>query len=265
MQIMRAAALLYVCALIPLSVGAQQAAPTPAPSAERDPQALAILQQSLEAMGGIQPSDSVATGTVTPVAGGQTNQGTIRILTKGTAESLVQFTMPNSVETTIYANGEASQTVNSTQIPFPLEPTVTSQAAEFPLPLILALINNPDTSFQYVGIETLSGESLYHIKTWDSFASLPAFQNLSSFSARDVWIDSNTSLPQRISYTRYPAQGDGGTMTDVFFTNYLKSSGILYPSAISESLNGTPWATITVQSVAFDTGLSDSNFPVQAQ
>lgn len=230
----------------------------------RDPQSIAILQQSIINMGGTLPADSVATGNIQTVAGSQTSQGTIRILTKGTAESLVQITTPDTTQTCIFSNFQANELTGATVAVLPLELVVTSQAPDFPTPLLAALLNDPDTSFQYVALESANGLSLHHIQAWDSFASQPTLQGLADFSLRDIWINASTGLPQRISYERRPAHGAvAGVAVDVFYSRYQNSSGLLYPSTIQKSLNGTPWATITIQNVAFNTGLTDSDFPVQ--
>jgi len=233
-------------------------------TATRDPQAISILQQSIKNMGSTLPSDSVATGSVQTVAGSQTTEGTVRVLTRGTAQSLVQITTPNATQTCIYSNGRANELVGATVTVLPLELVVTSQAADFPTALFAALLNDPDTSFQYVALEASNSLSLHHIQAWDSFSSQPTLQALADFSMRDIWIDASSGLPQRVSYVRRPAHGAvAGVAIDVFYSNYQNSSGLLYPSTIQKSLNGTPWATITIQNVAFNTGLTDSDFPVQ--
>jgi hypothetical protein len=230
----------------------------------RDPQSIAILQRSIINMGSTLPADSVASGSVEIVAGSQATQGTVRILTRGTAQSLVQITTPDASQTCIYSNGRANELTGATVTVLPLELVVTSQAADFPIPFLAALLNDPDTSFQYVALEASNGLSLHHIQAWDSFASQPTLQALADFSLRDIWIDASSGLPQRISYVRRPAHGAvAGVAIDLFYSNYQNSSGRLYPSTIQKSLNGTPWATITIQNVAFNTGLTDSDFPVQ--
>ncbi|MGH9699848.1 MAG: hypothetical protein ACRD52_10360 [Candidatus Acidiferrales bacterium] len=230
----------------------------------QDQQALSVLLASLKAMGGVIPSDSVAAGSIETVAGGQPSQGTIRILTKGLTETLVQITMPDGTRSTVYGNGQASETVSDSVKALPLELAVTSQAPEFPLPFVAALLNDPDMSFRYVGIENSNGTSLQHIQAWKSFKSQPNLQFLCAFSMRDIWIDAASSLPQRISYIRRLARGAvAGVAVDYFYSNYQNSSGVLYPFSIERSLNGTPWATIKINSVALDTGLTDSNFGVQ--
>ena len=238
--------------------------PSTAPT--QDPQAISIVQKSVNAMASAVPSDSTANGSMEIVAGSQTTEGTVQILTKGTAESSVQSTGPSVTTTLIYANGQANETVNGAVNVLSLERIQTAQAAEYPLPLLLSILNNPDTSLQYVGLETSNGESLNHVKSWNTFASQPGLQSLATFSTRDIWFDTTSGLPVRVSFTRCDAQGaTAGIAVDVFFSNYQISSGVAYPFSIQESLNGTPWATITIQNVAFNTGLTDASFPIQQE
>jgi hypothetical protein len=259
MILKRLALLSWVILAFP-SAYAQQ--PPIAPT--KDPQAISILQQSVKIMASTIPSDSVASGNIQIVAGSQTTPGTILILTRGYTQSLVQLTTPEMTSEVIYSNGQANEIAAGAVNVLPLELVVITQAPEFPIPVLLALLNDPDTSFQYIGLEATNGLSLQHVRTSDSFASRPDLQPLSSFSTRDIWIDASSGLPQRISYVRRPAHGAvAGVAIDVFYSNYQTSSGVLFPSTIQKSLNGTPWATISIQSMAFNTGLTDSDFPVQ--
>jgi hypothetical protein len=210
------------------------------------------------------PSDSSATGTLQIIDGSQTSEGTVGILTKGSGESLVQLTTPNFTQTLIFANGQANQVVGTTVSVLSLERTQTTQAAEFPLPLLLAIINNSDNSLVYVGLETSTGQSLNHVQSCDTYASQSAMQPLASFSTRDIWFDASSGLPVRVSYLRRDAQGAVASVAvDIFFSNYQAAQGVLYPMTIQESLNGTPWATLSIQSVSFNVGLTDADFPIQ--
>jgi hypothetical protein len=258
-------ALLLVFLAIPASLSAQTVGPTSTSATpQRDQQGTAILQQSVLAMAGAVPSDSVATGNVVTVAGGQNSQGNIQILTKGVTQTSVQMAMPDATRSTIYSNGQANNSIGGVVSTLSLELAVTTQASEFPLPLLAAMLQDPDTSIQYVGLESSNSHALYHVRVWDSFATKPDLLSLARVSARDVWIDSVTALPQHISYTRLAAQGAvPGIAVDVFYVNYQNHAGILYPSVIQESLDGTPWASINIQNVSFNTGLTDSSFPIE--
>ena len=229
---------------------------------QQTPSALAVLQQSVVVMGASAPSDSTGSGTITTVAGSLTENGNIAILTRGTDQSSEQIQTPSGF-TVIYSRGEANQdTATSVQI-LPLERAVTCQGPEFPLPLLAGAISNPDTAYSYVGLETVNGLPVHHIQFWNSFNSTLKLQQFSGFSVRDIWIDAASGLPQRLSYQRR----DGGGATpaiqfDAFYSDYRNVAGVLYPYSIQASLDGTPWATITIQSVAFNTGLTDANFPI---
>jgi hypothetical protein len=76
-----------------------------APVVQRNAQAVALLQASVTAMGGTVPSDSVAAGNVTIVAGSLTSNGTIQILTRGTNQSSEQTTLPSSTYTVRWISG----------------------------------------------------------------------------------------------------------------------------------------------------------------
>jgi hypothetical protein len=235
-----------------------------APIVQRDPQAVALLQASVRAMGGTVPSDSVATGNVTIVAGSLTTNGTIQILTRGTNQSSEQTTLPSSTYTVIYSQGLADETINSTTTSIPLERAATSQSVCFPLPFLAAALANSDDFIQYVALETGGQQSLQHIRIQNTFASQPTFQQFASFAIFEVWLDATTSLPERISFARRNGSGSVPSISvDAFFSAYKTTSGAAYPTQINLSLNGTPWTTITITSVAFNTGLTDANFPVQ--
>jgi hypothetical protein len=230
----------------------------------RDPQALAVFQQAIIAMGGSVPSDSTATGTITTVAGSLTETGAIVIRTRGTDQTVEDIQTPHGSRLT-YSRGEAGRFTAALSTSLQLELAVTAQCPDFPLPLLASILTRPDMAYRYVGLETSAGgSSLHHLQFWNSFASNPRLQSLAALSVRDVWIDASSGLPQRISYSLRPAQGaEAAVPMDVFYSDYRNVGGVLYPFSIQKSWNGTPWATIRISSVSFNGGLADSDFAVQ--
>lgn len=229
----------------------------------QDPQAVSILQQAVITMGKAVPSDSSATGTIATEAGSLAEQGTVVIRTRGINQSSVQVQTPHG-RTVVYSQGQGSHVANSAVSPISTELSLSSQAAEFPLPILAAALDNPDTAFKYVGLESINGVSAHHIQFWNSYSSATGSQGLSGFTYKDVWIDATSYLPLRLSYVQRAAGGSEPRIPiDYFYSNYQNISGVLYPYSINRSFNGTPSETITIQQVAFNTGLSDSNFPVQ--
>ena len=233
----------------------------------RDPQAFALLQASATAMAASTPSDSVATGSVTLVAGSSTDQGTIRILTKGNAETAVQVqTTSGSSWAVTYSNALASRTDGTTTKSLYLEQAASSRCIYFPYPVIADLLTNPDAAFTYVGLETSGQGSLQHIQAWNTFNSNPPFQFLASFTVMDIWLDATSGLPREISFIHRDGGGSAPKIPiTVFYSNYQNANGALYPYLIQQTVNGTLWATVTIQSVIFNAGLSDTNFAVAAE
>jgi hypothetical protein len=229
-----------------------------------DPQALAFLQGSVRAMGGNVPSDSVAMGNITVVAGSQTSTGTIRILTRGTDQTSEQIILPQSTQTVTYSNGMAAEMNDGKTLNLSAELMTASQSSCFPLPFLAGALNNSDEALSLVGQETLDGRQVQHLHLSNTFASKPALQPLAEFTTMDLWIDATSNLPVRISTVLRNGRGSAPRIPlDVYFSNYQTISGVAYPFTIQKSLNGTPWTTITISNVSLNTGLTDSSFSIQ--
>ena len=252
-------AFLALFALIAQFASAQQTATT----VQRDPQALSALQQSIAAMGNTAPSDSTATGTITTVAGSLTETGSIVILTRGTDQTSEQIQTPSGF-TRVYSQGYATLNSGGTTSKLPMESVVTTQCTYFPLPFLAGAIANPDVALKYVGLEALNGGSTQHIRLRNTFASIPDLQAIANLSLTDVWLSATSGLPQKVSFTHHASGGSSpGVRVDVFLSNYKNVSGILYPFSLQVSLNGTTWATVSIQNVTLNSGLTDGSFSVQ--
>jgi hypothetical protein len=253
--------LLSFALVAPISPPEQSPAQATVP---RDAQAVAILQQAITAMGTV-PSDSTATGTVAITEGSTSQTGTIQVLTLGTNATSETITLPTDQRIVVYSNGDAKETSGGQSANPTLQLIVTDQCADFPLPFLSSLLANADESLHYVGQETLGGESVQHLQTWNTFASKPAIlQPLSPFSTRDLWFDSTSGLLVKMAYTRRAGGGAvPGAPVTISYGNYQNVSGVLYPFQINKSFNGTPWQTITIQNVSLNTGLTSAQFQTE--
>jgi len=237
-----------------------------APAAQRDQQAIALLQSSVRAMGGTVPSDSVASGNVVIVEGSLTTSGTVRILTRGTDQTSIQFLTTNVNWSVIYSDGQANRVDATGTTALPLELAASSQSLYFPFPVLSGLLGNPDVSLRYVGRESLDSSPANHIRVQNTYASSTSLQFLCDFTTADIWLDASTALPVRISLTRRNGGGSSPKIPISFsYSNYKTIAGVQYPFSIQEFLTGTLWATTSIQSVAFNTGLTDSSFPVATE
>jgi hypothetical protein len=250
-------------ALLAISSGlAQTPTATPASVSPLNTLAASLLTQSLNAMGASVPSDSEATGSVRVVAGSDDESGTIRIRTRGLDQSSEDVTLPKGSTSIVYSRGMAKE--GGATRPGPLELACSSQSGEFSLAILSAVAADPETTLEYVGRETLNGVTVEHIRFWKTFAARSDLQQLVDFSRKDLWLDSTTALPVKLSFLRRRGGGDVPAIPlDIYYGDYRNVQGVLYPFSISESFNGTPWAQITIGNVALNIGLTDSDFPVR--
>jgi hypothetical protein len=240
---------------------------TQAATPVRDAQAIAALQQAFAAMGGTLPSDSVATGTVTIVEGSRTESGTIRILTRSVDQTIEDIQTPNDRRTVIYSRTKAAETVGGTTKLLRLESSAAKVSPVFPLTIVAWALTSPDAATSYIGQETLNGESLLHIRLWNTFTSPNALgpPGLAPFTARDLWIDAKTGLPRVLAFEWRDAGGSAPRIpVKIEYADYRNINGVIYPFQIHKILNGTPWTTITITNVRVNTGLADTDFSFPA-
>jgi hypothetical protein len=249
--------LLFLILCLCASVAAQQ------PPPQRNPRAVAVLQQSLAAMGGAAPADSVATGTITLVEGSTTETGTIRILLRGLDQSREEMLLPEGRRTSVRSRDRAAEFKDQAGDQLPIELVVTSQSTASPLVLVTAALQSPDTALEYVVSETLDGDQCFHLRWWETFPSKPKRKPLEAFTVRDLWIDASTGLPKKLSYERRAARGSDAIQFDVSYGDYRNVGGTLFPFLIERATNGTPWATIRLTQIEVNKGLADADFAVE--
>jgi len=262
---MRIKVLAFAASLILIANSSARIPQTPATTTsapQRDPLAVALLQKSVSVMG-VPPSDSTATGRVTTVAGSLTQQGEVTILTRGSSQTSIQFQIPDNPWTFVFASGQANKIESAQTTVYPLELSASSQCLYFPLPFLSGILNNADYSVQYIGQEVLGSSTANHIVVQNTFNSTPTYKFLLPFTAADIWIDASSALPVKIGMIRRDGGGSAPKIPfSVVYSNYQTVSGVRYPFTIKEYITETLWATTTIQSVTFNSGLTDSNFQV---
>src|SRR6202022_1643020 len=168
---------LLVVALLSIPVVAAQQPSTP-PAPQRDPQALAILQRSLTAMGGRVPADSVAIGTIALVEGSTRQTGTIRMTTRGLDQTSEQIDAGDDHRRIVFSNHQAVQTMRGSEKQLSMEMAAASRSYCFPLLLVASGLQNLDYTVQYVGLESLGISQVHHVHIWETFSAKPKLLHL---------------------------------------------------------------------------------------
>ncbi len=237
MRVARLILLFLIFVATPTALHGQQ----PTQAVQRDPQAVALLQRAVAAMAPIPPTDSAASGTITIVAGGETQTGTVRILTRGT-DQFAELTQTDKGSRSWVVSGLGAREQQGTSSKnLSVEAALSGLAPFYPVPLLAGALANPDSAFILVGQESLDGTLTYHVRLWNTFASNAEFQNLAAFSVKDVWLDAATGLLRRLACERRDAGGAAErARLAVSYSDYRNIGGVLYSFHIEKSLNGTP-------------------------
>jgi outer membrane lipoprotein-sorting protein len=177
----------------------------------KDPQALAVLQTALSAMGGqagvVQVTDSVATGKMTPAEGSGLKPGTFVWKTSGT-EFRYETQRDSGVE--ILASGHGKPAVSNADKVRPLFYHITYGALAVHLPAILAAtqISDANISVAYLGTEKAQGKQTVRVQ-----ANLNTDKMIAAVSQQVWYFDAASGMPLRVEY-RLPADNDMSSWTD---------------------------------------------------
>jgi hypothetical protein len=249
--------LLWSVCFISFQSYASQGLPIGSVVIQRDPKAISALNAALLGFGPKLPVDSVAQASIILANG---DSGTLTIKTLGRDSHSEDVITNNGEEVSIYVAGESNRRHNQNVDSQPLEAATSDASCIFPLPELFTAANNSDEALQYIGLEDTS----FHLRFWNTFSSLPRLVQLAPFTRRDLWIDSSTGLPSKLTFDQRSAQGAvPSTAIEFDFSNYQAVGAVKYPFTIVKYVNGVLWGTIQIQSVQFNVGLSTADFPIQ--
>jgi hypothetical protein len=233
---------------------------------QRDPQAIAILTQALNAAGGVSAiaavQDFTAAGNVT-YSWAEPTPGTVTIRGRGLHEFRVDATLPDGMHSWIINSSEASQkNPDGSTSALPSQDTIKPANATFPLLELLTAVQDTSIDVTYEGLVTHDGQQLQAIavQKFYSIGNDPA-GTLGEITKAHIFIDPNTLTVQSIVDKAFRKDGGPGTFShEMQFSNYQNVNGLLVPFSITESVAGQQTTTFQLSQIAFNTGLTDADF-----
>jgi hypothetical protein len=239
-----------------------------------DPQAVALATGAITALtGGAAVSDVTLTGNATSIAGSDTETGSATLQAKGTGESRIDLNLSNSTRTQIrndtgsYPQG-ASIVNGGNQQAWPLHNCWINASWFFPALSSLADAADPAQIFSYVGQEIRNGVQVHHLTTYRYTPSKrPAVTALNqTLSTTDIYLDSTSLLPLAFAFNTHPDDDSATNITvEIDFSNYQRVAGLLVPLHIQKFIWNGLTLDFTVTSIAFNTGIPDSQFAIAGQ
>jgi len=246
----------------------QQTLPTSTPQAQRDPQALSVVTQALNAaggqaaLGGIQ--DVAGSGTITYYWAGDQVQGNVTVKGRGVAQFRLDATLPTGIRSIKANNGAGSVSEpdgTTTPIPFYQAVNMGSSFA-FPVGKLLAALQDPSTNITYGGLLTRGGSQVYDIRIAGLQAPAPiASASPTRLPMEEFFIDSTAFHIVSILSRAYAKDGSLRTRpAEIQFSDYRTVKGILVPFSVTNLIDGQCTFTIQLAQVTLNNNLSDSDF-----
>jgi hypothetical protein len=225
---------------------------------ERDAAAISALQSAITAMGGANLvgaiQDCILTGSVLY------NDGTSKNFnwTIAGGEFRRELDLPNG-GTTVFYSGHGSPAWTRNGNPTPLNYHV-ARASLLPLYLppyaLFQALNNPIYTLRYVGVVQVNGQNALQLHISDDSDHVGTL-----VTAQEWYFDSVSFLPLQVQF-REPSNQNAADYANTAFTfsQFVPTSGVLVPTRISYLQNNAPTKTITISSVTFNSGVSQSVF-----
>ncbi len=241
---------------------AQPTAVAPQPVAQRDPQALSLLSQSLAAMLKGRPiSDVKLQAQVTQTAGSETDTGsaTLEAAAYDKGKMDLGFTSGRRAET---RNGSAGvwSAADAQNHPVALHNTWTAAAWFAPALVIQSWVQDSSFSLSYAGLEDRDGAKVLHIRAARNAAGAA---DIAALSATDLYLDPQSLMPVALAFNTHPDDDLGVNLpVEVTFASYQTFSGMLAPSRIRSFLQNSLLLDFSVTATSANNGLASSDFLV---
>lgn len=237
-----------------------------ATTVQRDPQAVAVLTQVVNAAGGATAlaavQDFTASGTIIFNWAGNQVQGSVTAKGKGLHEFRMDANVPGGTQSLV-VNGYAGAftPLNSQKILLPSWTAITSGSLTFPAARIANALADSSTTVIYVGLVTWNGSQVCQVHVAPVVDPALNPNGFSALGAFDLYIDSASyrvlGLSETIWWNGNSAQAYQHELT---FSNYTSTNGLLVAFAITEKFGGQQTWTLQLSAINFNTGLTDADF-----
>jgi hypothetical protein len=249
------------CALA-LSAAAQATATAPQPTAQRNPQALSLLGQSLAAMTKGRPvQDIKLQAQVTRTAGSDTDTGSAVLEAAAYDKSNSSFLFTSGPRAEIRNSMAGSWSAADAQNrPVALHNSWTTAAWFAPALIVQSWIQDSSFSLAYVGLEDRDGSQVQHVR---ASRNVSGNADIAALSATDLYLDSQSLLPVALAFNTHPDDDLGVNLpVQITFGSYQTFGGIQAPARIQSFLQNSLLLDVSVTATSANNGLAASEFLV---
>ncbi len=256
-------AILSSILVVAFSTYSQQSSPT----VTKDPQAVSVLTQALNALGGLSAvstiQDYTGTGTITYNWTDEQVQGTVTVQGKGLGDFRMDATLPAGVQTlAISGYSGRLRTSDGNLKRLAAYNFANAGSLSFPALRLARAVSDQTVSLSLVGTGQAEGHQVYQVEAvFPADPMLAAAVSIPGLGTLDFFVDSTSFQLVKIS-ENVRSERDTGVvfLHEIVYTNYQTVSGVAAPFAITERISGQQTWSISLQSLSFNSGISDSEF-----
>ena len=233
----------------------------------KDSQALSVLTQSMNAIGGLAAistiQDYTGTGNITYYWAGEEVQASATVRGMGISGFRLDATLPTGVRTSA-CSGYAGVliTPDGKRITPSFYNQMTAGSTTLPYIRIAAAMGDTTTSIMYVGPSAIDGKQFLQIHFAPTFgANSPGHGNLAGLGAFDAFLDPSTLLVQELVETAHSDNDYNQTYShEMDFSNYQKVGNVTVPFDVSEKIAGQTTWSLALSAIGFNSGLTSDTF-----
>jgi len=269
---MRRCLYLYLLSFLAFSLGLISAQAVT--KSQRDPQALALAQQGLQALvGTMNLSDATLQGTANFTAGSDEESGSFTLEFKGDLESKSVLNLGGGQREEIRNAQSGSPQgvwvgIDGQRHPLAQHNLLVPAAPLFPALVLAEALNDPSIQLAYVGQEMKGDVVVQHVQLWQTIptglASDAAIKLFEHMTTVDVYLAAANSLPVALDFNTHPDNNEKLDIpVEIQYSDYQKTNGLLLPARVQKFFNGSLQLDLSIVGVAVNSGISDSEFNTQ--
>ncbi len=240
-------------------------------SATRDPRAVTLASQALQALtGGTAITDASLQASASYVAGSDQESGTASLEAHVGYESRIVLSLSGGQRSEV-RNGSLTipqgkwSGPDGVWNPLALHNCWADPTWFFPALTIQTALNDPQVALAYVGQESKAGTIVQHIQITRLLPgqSATATALIQRLSQADLYLDAASYLPVAIDFNLHPDTDAGLDLAaEIQFAGWHAVSGIQAPSRIQKFLQGGLVLDLSVLTIFVNRGIPQSDFTV---
>lgn len=236
------------------------------PTPQRDPSAITFLSRAVSSVGGgaalASIEDFSASGTITHFWNNSSEQGQLTVKSRGPD----QFRLDSQVASgtwSLIANHCTGEIIvpDGRKTRLPCHNLMTMGSLTWPILKINTALQDSTMTIMDMGLAAAGSAQTRQIRVLQSIQTDPTGLS-SKLTTADYFFDPTTFALVQVQDVEHPdnAANNNPVTRTIAFGNYQTMNGMLVPFSVSEKIAGQQIWQIQLSSIAFNAGLSDSDF-----